>query len=270
MASRWRALGRNLAALSRGQDLVTRAETAQHALAAERRRGEAVCRALVDRHCDGWELPPPPLRRRVGADDTPLEFWAKGIASSGAVLDVFGPAPDSPVLDWGCGSGRTRLWLQPHAAWRTHYYGCDVDADAVAWLAQRGVEHVAVCDEQPPLPYPDGLFAGLFAFSVLTHISPEHHRAWYEEVRRVLRPGGVAFVTTLGEWALARASVPGQDHYRRHGWVFEADARPGCSHHLSAVTEAFTRTAVDGLLAVGGYDERGYLEHQDAWRLRRP
>jgi SAM-dependent methyltransferase len=270
MASRWQAMARNLAALVRGQDLLTRAETAGAGLDAERHRAESVVHTLIDRHYGGWPLPPPWLRRRIGADDTALEFWAKGLASSGLVLDFFGPSPDGPVLDWGCGSGRTRLWLQPHEAWRANYHGCDVDGDAVAWLRDQGVEHVAVTDGSPPLPYPDGFFAGLFAFSVLTHISPLNHRAWYEEVRRVLRPGGVALVTTLGEWGVSRASPAGADHYRRHGWVFEADPRPGCDHHLSAVTETFTRAALGGLLEVDGYDERGYLDHQDAWRLRRP
>ena len=273
LASRWRALGQNVAALAGGHDLVTRADTAEGALAAERSRAEGVVRALLDRHYGGWPLPPPELRRRVGADDTALEFWAKGIASSEVVLDLFGAEPAGPVLDWGCGCGRTRLWLEPHEAWRARYHGCDVDADAVGWLRdERHVANVTVSGELPPLPYDDATFAGLVGFSVLTHIPPERHRAWYEEIRRVLRPGGRAFVTTLGgAWALSRATPagPAQDHVRRHGWAFEEDGRPGCGHHLAAVTEEFTRAALDGLLQVDSFAPGGYL-NQDAWRLARP
>lgn len=268
LASRWRTLSRNLTALAGGNDLATRAATAEQALDAERNRAEAVCRALIDRHYGGWELPPPALRRRVGADDTALEFWSKGMASSGVVLDVFGSAPDGPVLDWGCGCGRTRLWLDAYDGWRANYHGCDIDAEAVAWLRGQGIEQAAVSDELPPLPHPDAFFTGLVGFSVLTHISPERHHQWYEQIRRILRPGGRAFVTTLGEWGIARGSAVGQDHYRRHGWAFEPDDRPGCGHHLSAVTEAFTRTTLDGLFEVERYDAGGYLNHQDAWLLR--
>jgi SAM-dependent methyltransferase len=47
-----------------------------------------------------------------------------------------------------------------------------------------------VCSNEPPLPYPDGSFGGVFAFAMLTHIRPERHREWYAELRRILRPGG--------------------------------------------------------------------------------
>ena len=270
LSSRWRALSRNAAALAGGHDLLTRTQAAQDALAAERARAESVIRALIDRHYGGWPLPPPELRRRVGADDTALEFWAKGIASSEVVLGLFGAEPDGPVLDWGCGCGRTRLWLEPHPAWRTGYHGCDIDPEAVAWLSEQGVDCVSVSGELPPLPYEDGAFAGLVGFSVLTHVPPERHPAWYGEIRRVLRPGAKAFLTTLGgDWAPSRATPAGREHFRAHGWAFEPDDRPGCGHHLAAVTEAFTRTALGDRLVVERFTEGGYL-NQDAWVLVRP
>src|SRR3546814_3367260 len=62
----------------------------------------------------------------------------------------------SDLLDWGCGCGRVLLWLQAYPQWRSHYHGCDVDRQAIAWLASVGQKNVAPCGDLPPLPYPDG------------------------------------------------------------------------------------------------------------------
>lgn len=134
-------------------------------------------RTVNKRHLGNLPLPPESLRLNVGTVTTEANFLAQGAASSGRVLMHFGQVPDGPVLDWGCGSGRTWRWLYQYPAWRKAYHGCDVDAPAIEWLKARGVANVAVTSDEPVLPYPDNHFAGLFCFSVLTHIPAQRHRA---------------------------------------------------------------------------------------------
>lgn len=263
---RMRRVAANVSALAKGQDLLGRNETLDRRLRGDEMQWRRVIGVVLERHYGGVTEPPPELRGHVGSNDGALNFWSKGIASSELVLEQFGTEPTAPVLDWGCGSGRTLVWLKAYDAWREHYHGCDVDKDAIAWLEQQGEATVAVCGDDPPLPYDDAYFGGLFSFSVLTHIPPEHHRAWWTELRRVLAPGALACVT-LQSAADARASADLEDSVSSTGAGHED--RPGHYKHVSVATEQFTREAIGDLLTVEAYRPHGYL-NQDLVLARRP
>lgn len=99
------------------------------------------------------------------------------------------------------------------------YYGTDVDSEAVSWLKQYA--NVVVCRDNPPLPYPASTFGGVFAFSVLTHIHPKQHRAWYEEIYRVLKPGGRAYLTTQNITVLPEElRKPIVTEFSENGWTY--------------------------------------------------
>ena len=224
---------------------------------------ERALRRLLD-DCGALPLPPPELREHVGRRPYPGNFLAHGMESSGRVLETFGTDPGGPVLDWGCGSGRTLTWLRRHPAWLAHYHGCDVDEAAIAWLTSQGVERVQVCTDLPPLPYADNSFVGLFCFSVLTHIPPERHAAWYAEMRRVLRPGGRAYVTVHSDQNMASGksfSDAERAAYLEQGWSWSE--RDGHYKHAATVTKAFTLEAVGELLQVERYREGGYHQMDD-------
>lgn len=169
-------------------------------------------------------IPAEALRLHVGTSTTAANYYAQGANSARTVVETFGREPGGLVLDWGCGSGRTYNWLRLLPAWRDAYRGCDVDRDAIAWLRSRGIDAVDVCQTEPPLPYEAETFTGLFCFSVLTHIHPSSHGAWYDEIARVLRPGGRAFITTQGEAVIASGRMS-DEHARRafleQGWAYQ-------------------------------------------------
>lgn len=103
------------------------------------------------------------------------------------------------VLDFGCGAGRTLRHFLSEAE-RAEFYGCDIDAPSVAWLADHFSPplHVFQSDEAPSLPQPDGFFDLIYALSVFTHIS-DHWSGWLLELQRVLKPKGLLFATFLSE-----------------------------------------------------------------------
>lgn len=227
-------------------------------------------RAVTDRllPLGTWlkELPPERLRLNVGTVTTESNFLAQGAMSSARVMKEFDPAA-GPMLDWGCGSGRTLNWLLTSPAWREVYHGCDVDAEAIAWLKERGVR-AEVCGDEPPLPYADNTFAGIFSFSVLTHIPPTSHRDWYQEFKRVLKPGGRVLCTTCGDHTLeidsARlASLKPQ--IEKFGWAFSETE--GHYKHVAVATRAFSTKAFQGLLEEESY---GKYSNMDAFILRKP
>jgi SAM-dependent methyltransferase len=204
-------------------------------------------------------LPPPELRMNVGRVSDAANFWGQGLGSARRVIEVFGDDPGGLVLDWGCGSGRTFNWLNGHGAWSQNYRGCDVDRAAITWLFKQGVTRVKMCEDLPPLPYEPGEFVGLFCFSVLTHIHPQRHRAWYEDIHRVLKPGGRAYVTVTSDAAIMdRKTFTAADKakYLDAGWYYSE--RSGHYKDAVAVSKAFSLDAVQGLFEVEAYRESGY------------
>ncbi len=100
------------------------------------------------------------------------------------------------VLDVGCGPGSITLGLAAAVA-PGEVVGIDIQPSqleqARALAAQRGVTNVRFeASDVYELPFPDGSFDAAFASSVLQHLR-EPVRA-LAELRRVLRPGGIAGV----------------------------------------------------------------------------
>jgi SAM-dependent methyltransferase len=226
----------------------------------------AVVNALAKRHYGNFPVPPENLRLNVGTNTTEANYWAQGMNSSARVLHVFGKQPSGPILDWGCGSGRTLRWLLAYPAWCEHYHGTDVDRDAIKWLAAQGQKKVVACGDAPPLPYADETFVGLFAFSVLTHISPARHRAWYAELHRVLKKGATAYLTTLGPTGPAQLPEKSIADLAAKGHAYLEN--PGHYKSAAIVTEAYARRQLEGLFTLEEYKPRGY-QNMDSYLVRR-
>ncbi len=175
-----------------------------------------------------WPLPPRELLLRVQLTpwvDEYLEVGRRASADLLAVLDTLErPSERSPVLlDLGCGTARiTRHLLD--CGWTVH--GCDIDADAIRWADQAipGASFV-VNRDQPPLPFPDHHFDALVAVSVFTHFDRAQQGLWFEEIGRILRPGGHALISTMGPRLLEHfhqlATAENVATLAREGFLFQ-------------------------------------------------
>jgi SAM-dependent methyltransferase len=107
---------------------------------------------------------------------------------------------DSHVLDFGCGWGRyTRMFLRdvPEA----NIWCADSQTVALDICRRTGVPgRMVQLDQMPPSDLPSGRFDTAFAYSVFSHLSPKAHDAWAEEFARIIRPGGLVFITTQARW----------------------------------------------------------------------
>jgi SAM-dependent methyltransferase len=153
-------------------------------------------------------LPPRELAKRVcGTID--LEHFD---VSAGLDLDLLEAALGEPlrdrarILDFGCGCGRLLRRLVDRAP-ASRFAGCDIDAEAVAWVRERLGVDASVTGALPPLPYDDGVFDLVIGFSVFTHLDEAHQDAWLAELRRVLAPGGAALLTVHGPAAWETTSL---------------------------------------------------------------
>lgn len=101
------------------------------------------------------------------------------------------------VLDFGGGLGRiARHWIDDAPA----IHLADYNRPVVKWVQNHLPQIAAVQNGiEPPLPYDDGTFDLLYAFSVFTHFDEGQQHTWLAEVQRVLKPGGIAVLSLFGD-----------------------------------------------------------------------
>ena len=109
------------------------------------------------------------------------------------------------VLDWGVGCGRVARHIAPGLGDR--FFGCDIDADNIAWCKANLPGSYKPSLLEPPLPYADNSFDVIYGISVFTHLRENWELRWLEELHRVLRPGGVLLMTVHGQTAIDFAAL---------------------------------------------------------------
>jgi len=95
------------------------------------------------------------------------------------------------ALDVGCGIGALHPYVKPLFS---SLSGCDISAESIARARDEnpGVAYAAYSG--PSLPYADGTFDLSFAVCVAHHVPPEDWPDFFNEMRRVVRPGGAVAV----------------------------------------------------------------------------
>jgi len=159
---------------------------------------EAVFRRINAAHL-AWSFPPgsPNHARRL---EFSLGRLREGLRAAAYLAERYPDALEparlgrSPaVLDVGCGNGGMLL---PFAAAGVRAVGLDLDprpeVGAVAREAGLAVESVAGSADD--LPFPDGAFDLVLFVETVEHL--EQPRRAGREIVRVLRPGGLCYVTT--------------------------------------------------------------------------
>jgi SAM-dependent methyltransferase len=162
-------------------------------------------RSLHDPVIGGVPMPAfPPLEYQVGTHGTSGRVALAEAGRFVETVDRYAVREGRPigestrVLDFGCGWGRMlRFWLNRVDSQNLH--GVDVRDESVA-MARRlnPFATFSAVDAMPPMPFDDESFDVVVAYSVFSHLSEAVSRAWITELARVLKPAGLAIVTTQG------------------------------------------------------------------------
>jgi SAM-dependent methyltransferase len=101
------------------------------------------------------------------------------------------------VLDLGCGSGRHLVYLAKHGF---EVYGIDISETGIKlskeWLKEENLKaNLKIGDIYKKLPYPNNFFDAIISVQVLHHNKIEKIRKAIKEIERVLKPGGLIFIT---------------------------------------------------------------------------
>jgi len=129
-------------------------------------------------------------------------WWFAGMREiTAALLDPVCPTTrERSILDAGCGTGGMMSWLKRYAG-SGRVAGVDLSSTAVGFCRQGGHTTVAQASVTD-LPFADSSFDLVTSFDVLVQLPGETSadRA-IDEIQRVLRPGGIAFVRVAAyEW----------------------------------------------------------------------
>ncbi|MDQ4145083.1 MAG: ATP-binding cassette domain-containing protein [Actinomycetota bacterium] len=222
-------------------------------------------KVLTRRHYDELPVPPPHLRNGTGAPESEPDFLTWGLVDADFVLEMIGKSPSKPVLEWGCRGGRVVRWLSCYPEWQRNYYGCDHEEEAISWLSSQRPLRLEVCADEPPLPYDDGIFGGVFSLEMLRRVHPRSHRPWFVELHRLLAPGGLVYITTNGPTLAEIEDKEAAEALRDRGYASVTD-EAGRTHAF--VAEDYVRRTVEGLFSVDASNPAGHLG-RDAYLLRR-
>ena len=105
---------------------------------------------------------------------------------------------DKKLLDFGVGWGRiARFFLRDTPL--ENIYGIDVMEEFTA-LCRDTFEspNFTTCAPFPLTQLPDQSFSHVVGYSVFSHLSEAACASWMKEFHRILRPGGIAALTTRG------------------------------------------------------------------------
>ena len=226
----------------------------------------------------GVAVPPPYLVYESYALDY-RAYYEDGLDTARFVLASLGRHKEMTgvsLLDWGCGPARVVRHMPDLLAGKgCSVSGSDYNPASIAWC-KANVPGVAFAlnGSEPPLAYPDAAHDALYAISVLTHLSPSQHEHWVREIHRVLRPDGIAFLSTHG--ALFRFNLmPWETRAFDAGeLVARGNAKEGHRTYTSFQPAAFMKT----LFGAAGLE---ILEHreggpgsqefsQDVWIVKKP
>jgi SAM-dependent methyltransferase len=177
------------------------------------------------------------------------------------------------VLDFGCGCGRVTRWLS-EVGRSIQLHGCDIDAEAIAWTSEHlPFANFAQTPTVPPLPYADETFDLILNHSVFTHLDEHYQDLWLPELRRVLRPGGLAVLSVHGNRAFEIAEGHmGSEPRRAAAWREALETRgmlfvPDDSYVGSAFPDYYHTTFHAPWYVFEHwstwFDIRAYLPHAD-------
>ena len=144
-------------------------------------------------------LPDEKTQRRIAGkagNEALVEAHTLARAFKNLYEDHVGPFTESTrVLDYGCGWGRiTRFFLKDVA--RGNLWGIDCNVDLISFCRESNPwSRFELNDPLPPTDLADDHFDLAFSYSIFTHLREDVHLAWLEELRRVVRPGGLLILT---------------------------------------------------------------------------
>ncbi len=174
---------------------------------------------------------------------------------------------DAAILDWGCGPARVLRHMPEVVSEANSYSGTDYNDKTIAWcrdnLSQIDFSNNSL---MPPLVYPDESFDLIYGISIFTHLSEEAHRKWLDELIRVLKKGGILFLTLHGEGFLPKLNDIEKKTFLSGKLVVRGQVKEGHRTYAAFQPIEYVKEWTKGLALV---EHMPGKEEQDVWVWRK-
>lgn len=224
---------------------------------------------------DNFPFPPPKLIFTIIAIP-----WVSGFYKSGKIIfeDMMKILrqykivlkDNSNILDFGCGCGR----IIRHFASTNKYnlYGSDLNLDLIEWCRSNlSFGKFSTNYLSPPLKYENNFFDLIYARSVFTHLGKEIQLEWINEMRRILKPGGIFYFTTHGINTIDPLSFEEQNQFLDDEIVLQNSFSEGDNKFSSYQSYKWTTENLLNGFELAGFHEGGNNPHlrQDVYLFRK-
>ncbi len=188
-----------------------------------------------------------------------------------SVIKYLPPAPQ--ILDWGCGPARITRHLTTVCE-DAIISACDTNTQTIHWNQQH-IQHIhfVVQPPEPPLPFCNDQFDLIIGFSVFTHIPATEQQAWIAELHRILKPGGILWITTHGHYFIENLPEAKKQTIRQQG--IYSTHYPLAGHRMMSTyhqPETFKNLLKEKFELLAHFDGASYPEkagRQDLWIMRK-
>jgi SAM-dependent methyltransferase len=230
-------------------------------------------RVLQDRR--GLPIPPGSLIHKVANTESVPWFLSTGQAAADclvAALKKNGLEFKSlgSVLDFGCGIGRVmRHWAEMSGP---RFHGTDYNPALITWCRDNlDFAEYRTNTLSGRLDYRGDTFDLVYALSVFTHLDAALQMFWMDELYRVLKPGGMAFITVHGRHYLSHLTDIERQDFEAGKSVVRLAKREGSNDCASFHPESAVRTSLAARFEVMDFLPEGALGNprQDAYLLRK-
>jgi len=177
------------------------------------------------------------------------------------------------ILDWGCGPGRIIRHLPLVINNGCTFYGTDYNEQSIAWCSEHIPEvHFNTNQLEAKLPYESDFFDVIYGISIFTHLSESMHYNWFNELYRILKPGGILFLTTQGANFLVKLNQTEKKNFQSGKLVVRGKVKEGHRTFSAFQPKSFMETL---------FNQMKVLEHvelpmgntkvvpQDIWIVRK-
>ncbi|MDX9755540.1 MAG: class I SAM-dependent methyltransferase [bacterium] len=228
----------------------------------------------------GMPIPPPHLISRVDEQSSGEFYQLKGIQNflefRKRIETHVGAMEINRLLDWGCGSGRLLGFFYYYSN-IPELYGCDIDQEAIEW-AQKNYSKAqfTAISPYPPTDYPADTMDIIIGFSVFTHLDRKNQLGWLQEMKRILRPGGLFIATVHGLVAARTILDPtAMEIFLQEGFYDNGEDQrlrgvaPEDYYRAVFMTKAYIQNEWSPFFEVAEHLEQGASNYQDIVVLRK-